>query len=311
MKLNVWRAGSGLALLLVTSLSFGQDFSYSQGDIRSAVHDDSGMSYTSSMFGVYLNYSPDNPGDSFYINEVNWAGDTGWDSLIDLQTNLSYWGFTNGVFGGNEYVLGTEISDEISWDFEGLVRRNGVIDANVAEGIYDFTVDILGGSSSTSTDLLGSFDFQIEVVDTIAAHLTASTSVTQVGYNTPFDVSTTLTNDGNRDFLTKTWYISGFGLGGSSSSEYLQFLDFEGDWFNKTIAVGSSRTDLHSSWQAANGTTPGTYIGNVGVYGGLHAGDYHSWRATPDVQIQVVPEPATMLGLAAGLGTLLRRRKKA
>ena len=302
----------GVALWTFFALpALAQDaFELANGNTRTGVLDSTGMRYTGSNYGVLVSHDSGDP--DLFINAVTVTGGTTWDADIDMSTNLSYLGFTNGSFLQGSYTLGTAISNDISWNFDSLAQRGGEIASTVAPGIYDFDVQMVGGSSVNATDVLATFSMQIEVVDTITASATASTDPAAIGWGESTTASVTFNNLGTRNIVTTTWYVSGFGLNGpgAASGDLLTLDSFQGDWFNKTIAGGQSRTDQHSRWTSVAPNTPGTYSGDIGIIGGFYNGDVHQWRATDDVTVQVVPEPISMIGLCTGLGLILRRRRK-
>lgn len=310
-KFIAFSVGSALWALSALPAIAQDSFVLSNGNLRSGVLDSTTMEWTGSNYGVLVTHDSADP--DLFINSVTITGGTIWNPLIDFGVNLSYLGFTNGGFLQGNYTLGTAIGDDVSWTFDALAQRTGTINSDVAPGTYDFSVQMVGGHSSSATDILATFGLEIEVVSSITASVTASTSPGSVGWGESTDVSATMTNLGARNIVTSTWYVAGFGLGGpgASSDDQLILDSFQGNWFDQNIAGGASRTDLHSRWTSAVTNTPGTYSGNIGVIGGLYSGDVHAWRANPDVTVQVVPEPVSMIGLAAGVSMLARRRRTA
>lgn len=300
----------GLALLAALSTgSQALSWNLLNGSTRSGVLDDTGMNGTESKFGLYLNLT-DTDSD-FYLNQINILPGSNYDANLNLFNDLNYGANVTSGFFQDEYTLGTALSEDGFYFFDGIARRNGVVDSSVAIGTYDFQVQLIGGDSSTATDIVGTFDFNLEVVDTITAMASGIMSNSVIGPGDTSTLSATLTNMGPRDMITTTWYVSAFAKDGdySNPDNFLQFEDFQGDWFNKTIgANGGSRTDLHSKWSRASTNMNGQYLGNNGIYGGLYNGDTHSWKISGDT-VEVVPEPASMLALSAGVALLLRRRK--
>lgn len=282
-------------------------WSLSAEDIRSAVKDDATMQHSESRCGVTIQHLASDP--ALYMNSVDITGGTNWNPAIDLQVGLDYFGFTNGNFEQNTYTLGTGITDDVAWNFDGLVRRSGTVTAAVAPGFYDFNVDIKGGGSSSADDVLASFNLRMEVVQSITAAASATMSPSTLGFGDISQASVNFANTGNRSIITETWYVSAFSLNGANT-DFLTFDDFEGDWFDQTIVSGDSRTDLHSKWRATASNAIGTYDGNIGIYGGLYNGDTPSWRASGTL-LEVVPEPTSMLALVAGLGLLTSKKKSA
>lgn len=275
------------------------------GDIRSAVKSMTGMSFSSSGYSVGLQHSSSDP--DLYINNVLYIGGSGWNPNIDLQVNTDFYGTTNGNWGQNTYTLGTPIQDDVDWYFGGLIQRSGEINPAVPPGMYHFNIIVFGGNSSSSLNVLANLPAILEVVPSLPAVTTASTSPSSIGIFEKTDASVTFQNIGTRSLLTTTWYVSGFGLGQpyAPQDDQLILTDFLGNWFSQTIAPGASRTDFHSRWAAASTNTPGTYFGNIGIIGGLYEGDWHSWRATPDVSVQVKATRASgVISLGDFVGSL-------
>lgn len=300
----------GLALLAALSTgSHAYSWNILNGDTRSGVLDATGMEGTESKFGLFFDLT-DTDSD-FYLNQINILPGSNYDANLNLFNDLNYGLNANGNFSQDEYELGTALTQEGTYFFDGIVRRNGTVDSSIATGLYDFQVELIGGDSNTATEVVGTFDFNLEVVDTITATLTGNMSPGIIGPGQSSSLTATLTNLGTRDMITTTWYVSAFAKDGdySNPDNFLQFDDFQGNWFNQTVAAnGGTRTDLHSKWSKAATNMNGQYLGRNGVYGGLYNGDTHSWRATGDT-LEVVPEPASMFALSAGVALLLRRRK--
>lgn len=300
----------GVVLLSgLPSLAGAQNlFSLSNGNTRSGVLDSSTMEWTESKFGVrFMRGASD---ESLYINQIDIVGGVNFDSNLNLFTSLDFGGQVGGSYTQGTYTLGTELTGEMDINFDGLVRRNGVVSSDVATGMYDFTALIKGGSSSSALDTIGSIDFHLEVVPTITASLTGAVSPGTIGWGETTHVTAEFLNTGSRAIRTNTWYVSAFAKDENYSDpdNFLEFVDFEGNWFNQVLLPGQSRNDGHSAWKSKPVNDPGEYIGRNGVIGGLYEGDSHGWRMTGD-RVNVVPEPTSLIALAPGLLLMARRRK--
>lgn len=284
-------------------------FSLSNGNTRSGVLDSSTMEWTESKFGV--RYQRESADESLFINQIDIVGGVSFNAALNLVTDLNFGGWVGGSYTQNSYTLGTELTGDMDINFDGMVRRDGVVDSSVEVGFYNFTALIKGGSSSSALDTIGSIDFNLEVVPTITASLTGGASPGTIGWGETTHIDGTFTNTGSRAIRTNTWYVSAFAKDAdySDPDNFLELVDFEGNWFNQVLLPGQSRSDGHSAWKSKPVNDPGEYIGRNGVIGGLYEGDSHGWRMTGD-RVNVVPEPTSLIALAPGLLLIARRRKK-
>lgn len=241
----------------------------------------------------------------FRINGFEIVGGSNWDPA--LSVNVPTTAFQ--IFGGptSEYTLGTLITGEQDWYFQSA-EFWGLAPAGVAAGLYDFSLNVLGGPDTNSNSILASIGFTIEVFPTLNFSLTAS-SPNPVNSGQTFDLSMSLTNNtAGRTLRTTTWYVSGFFRDGIYGGDELQFQDFLGDWFDVELETGINRTGLHSRWSVPGSAPNGSYLNFNGLLGGLHRGDNLTF--TPSYSVQAVPEPATMaVGIAAAAAYIRRRRK--
>ncbi|HLO99336.1 MAG TPA: PEP-CTERM sorting domain-containing protein [Fimbriimonas sp.] len=281
---------------LASSLSFGAfGFSVSGTNIRSGFHDTSNLYSSAAQYDVDL--FTDFGDDDLYINGVSISAGTNYDPLINFEINLE------------SFVLGTAITGGDSFRFENIARRFWQVDSSVAAGFYDFNVDFFGGVDGSDNTLLGTLNFEFEVIDMLEFSTSGSASPAVIPQGGVSTASATLNNPSStRSLFTTTWYYSngGFAMG----SEQLTG-DFVGNWFDKEIAPGDSRTDDHTTWTASTGQTVGVYDGNYGIVGGYYANDEHL-MAVNGVNIEVtesVPEPASLAVIGAGVAFLARRRR--
>ena len=288
-----------------TGGAFAQTFSQFNGDTRSAYRDSSGLF---GGIGYDLNLTTLASDPDLYINNMAIVPGVGFNSNIDISTNTTGFHYNGSETG--DYTFGTAISGDHSWDFQSAFRNSHDINSAVANGVYDFSVDIIGGANSTASNVLASIGFHIDIIQKLDVGVAMSAnpgSILEGGTGT--EVSMTVTNNMTaRNFVSTTWWVSGFGDG---NGNLLAFDGFSGDWFNKTIASGASRTDSHSLWHANLDTPIGAYTSNNGVVGGLYNGDFYFVSANPNATVNVlVPEPASFAVLGLGVFALLRRRKK-
>jgi hypothetical protein len=278
-------------------------------NILSGLQDVSNISMVwGTQYGAHLGKSAAD-GD-LYINGLNLVPGLNWDSNIALTANNS----GTLTYNGNEsYTLGTAISGDAYWFIHNAATLFSAVDSSVTPGIYDFSLEFLGGDSNSSNGILASLPLQLEVFPflNVSASGTATPGTISAGQQT--NVSATLTNNmSSRDFVSTTWYIQGGAM--QMGSDYLAFDDFAGDWFDKTVAPGDSRTDSHSIWHAAPSNPLGTYgtaVGDshLGIIGGLYSGDgFFVVLSGPTVE--VVPEPGTLALLGLAAATLVRRRRR-
>lgn len=285
-----------LLLAGMTTVSFSQSFE-NETSILSGLHDVSNLSGSGTDFRFNFARSSGDP--DTYINNVSYSFGT-WDSGLDFDMDFQ---------SLNSYTFGTALTGNL-FDTMSVARRFGAIDAGVANGFYDFSVDILGGEDDQTFNSLATFDFTLEVADMLDVSASAVLDNTIVPQTTTTMMTMTVSNHmAGTDFVTTTWYLSS----GVNSAAFSMPFNFEGNWFNQTIGGGGSLTDLHSSFTPDLSTPLGLYNAYGGVYGGLYFGDEHSvsFDQTPAFEVTAVPEPTSMaiLGGGALLAAFRRRRK--
>lgn len=267
--------------------------------ILSGVQDTSNLWFGWATTGYDFSFSTQ-PGDpDFYLNAIDVVGGPGWDPNITFNSV----GPTIGS-DTNAYTLGTALQADHSYFWDDLIRHDGAFDSTIAPGLYSFDVVFSGGSTPTSADILYTQSLQVEIVERVDASVSVSQDRSVINTGETVTVSAVLQNNMARDFVTTTWFVSGSTPGLS--------LNFVGDWFNKTIAPGGSRSDLHSTWTALATDPAGVYHKTGGIVGGLYNGDNFLFASVggDNVHITVVPEPGTMAALGLGALAVLRRRKK-
>lgn len=281
----------------LAAVSLGQDSFDPLYDTLSALIDTSSTVGSSTRYDVLFSHSGSDP--DLFINDVVLTPGSNWDSDIDLSVPSGQFQY------GGTYVFGTPISGDQFWQIQGIASRNGAI-SNVDPGIYDFTIDFVGGADANASDNIASVAFSLEVFDRIdlAVSGEATPGTIMIGQETT--ISMTVENlMSARDFVSTTWYYTHVGL-----ATVMENRGFLGDWFDKTITPGASRTDEHTRWLATAATPLGTHIGEMGVFGGLYYGDNHWFRMDPEPEVTViVPEPATFAVLGLGLLAVRKRRR--
>jgi hypothetical protein len=295
-----------LALAIACSTgAFAQSFSQWNGDTHTAAVDESNVRFNSTTWQMNLKTAAGDP--DLFINNMFITPGAGYNPLINMETQVGGFDYSGGG-PVNHYTFGTAISGDNDWNFAGAFH-NGPVDSLVADGVYDFTLGINGGNSSISNDLLASFDLHVDVIKKIdIGVVTSANPGTIVQGGTGTEVSMTVTNNmTGHNFVSSTWYVSGFGDG---SGNFLDFDNFTGNWFDQVIAPGGSHSDSHSTWHAGLTTPIGTYTGDNGVCGGLHNGDFYFFNTDQQAVVNVVvPEPASFAVLGLGALALVRRRK--
>ncbi len=292
------------AVLDVTG-ALAQTINLEVGDTRSAFRDVTNLSAFGSSNGYDTRLDIASTDAPLYINSFNLVTGAGFPAALDINTpttSFDYHGAESGT-----YTLGTQISGDHTWYFNSAFR-DGAVSAAVADGVYDFSVNILGGANSSATGTLASFGLHMEVIQKLDVTVAQFATPSVINPGEATQVSMTITNNiTGHDFVSTSWYVAGFGDGNGNE---LTFDGFNGDWFDKHIAPGDSRTDGHSQFSAQAGDAAGTYTGFNGVIGGLYYGDFYFVSANQQATVQVVPEPASLCALGLGAIALLRRRRK-
>ncbi len=280
-------------------LAFADNTIFQGFDTKSALKDTSNLFSSSTQFGGTLFRTDGDP--DLYLNEVNVTLGSGWDPALDLTTD-----FASFNFG---YTLGNLIPLNTFFDFT-FAGRFGSVDAAVAVGTYSFDVALIGGETSTSTNVLHNFTYNLEVVAGFNPGLTASASPSVVGaVGDQSTVSMTVQNNTGRTLVTNGLFANG-GSGSAYDNMDFQFNFAGSPWLGGLeLNAGESFTGAHSFYTVRASTTPGIYDARGGIYGGYYQGDEHWLQSSNNPNIEVVPEPATLaaLGLAA---VALRRRRK-
>lgn len=259
----------------------------------------------------------------FYLNSIIMTGTDPSNNSVNpagFFDQTSYSAIANDTLGGaaptlanpnaNYYQLGTAMAAGQSFNWYNIFAHSGAYASSLATGVYNFDAQFMGGADSSAQTVVGTLDLQLEIVNKIDVTETSNINKSVIGPGDVATVTATLQNNMSRDFVTTTWFYGWSGTIPNGS--------FAGNWGDQTIAAGSSRTDLHSTWTNTynDGTTvpDGTYSWTTGVVGGLHNGDsfYFGDSNNTTLRVTSVPEPFTMaLGLGGLALAFVRRRRAA
>ncbi len=306
-----FRASAALfALALAGSAFAGYSFSYNNSDTRTAFQDLSNVGVGFQGWNTFM--TTDGGDDDLYLNGLNVVTTPGFDPGIVLNTPSSIDYYDYNTNSNATYTLGTAIAGGSTWDFKEIIALDVFNSTSAAEGVYDFAVEFVGGADDTATDILQTYNLHVEVYDRVDLDV-SGTSTDITGPGVKGHVTMTVQNNMGKDFVSTTWSAGGYYIDRNDPNSPDLTLEFTGDWFNKTVASGDSRTDDHSDWSLNASSIVGTYKGALGVVGGLHDGDFYfiDMASAPDINVQAVPEPASMVALGGGSLALLRRRRKA
>jgi len=267
-----------------------------QGDsIRSGLLDVSNLYYSQANFGGTLLKEASDP--DFYINRFAVTPGRNWNGAIGLEEV--------GSFNGNP--LGTLVSGQVQTYFTAATHF-GSVDPDVPVGVYDFTLEVLGGQTDTSMDVLATWDYRLDVRPRLDLAVSGSLDKSSVSTGETVRLSMTVENVGSDAALTTTWYVRG---GPDSAAENMDWgWEFDPGWWDVPLDPGVPVTGLHSSYVPQGWTAPGHYRTPGGVIAGFHHGDEHMVEFSNDPGFDVVPEPMTAgLFAVAVAGLAVRRRR--
>jgi len=238
----------------------------------------------------------------FYINGFNVVGGGSWDPNLSVNFNGGY--FDNNSFTYGTYSLGTQVTGTQDWYFGGFF--GGMFTLGFADtvglGTYTTTIELLGGATESSMDVLTSFDETVEVVDFGLALSSPDTNVILPPLGST-NIRHHVVNSSNHDFLVGSRYY-GWSMPGRDQFD----IDFS-DGYPAKIDAGADVLLTHLDITAhADFTTPFTFAS--GFIGGWYADDA-VWLKVSDHTLTPVPEPMTVIGLAGALAALASRRRRA
>jgi hypothetical protein len=202
------------------------------------------------------------------------------------------------------YQLGSLISGNgfTSLDLAGVAS----LSSGVATGIYNFTYDLIGGTTSTSTDLLATFNLSVDVRENFLHNYQLNFTQPQIQAGQTSSATSTMTN-----LLNETIYVNGLWFGNDAgTTPTVMTVNFDSNYFFGAVSAGQVINSVHSNHTALASTPLGTYGFRAGFYGGYYEGDEHWGQAQNTPTLEVVPEPATMTLLAAATIAAIAKRRK-
>lgn len=256
-----------------------------------------GQSFTGNLAEYAGSLHNESTTDTVQINgtNINLAGN--WDGmLLRTQANFDtislapdqsyYWGFLGGMFN---------------------VARDWNSSTVPAAGMYSATMDILGGTSDTATDVLATLSLQFELLaDPLSLTQTVANpdQTTTPGGTSNYNVTLTAGSS-----PVWTWPVYSY-MDAQLDHSNLGFVTWPAQSdFNTMLGAGESWTGDVISWTAAANTPNGTHHGIIRMMGGKYVGD-ETYMTASDVSWTVVPEPASMAVLGLGALALMRRRAR-
>lgn len=267
---------------------------FTVGETRHSVQNDN--VFIDSGIDMQLDSSSD-----FYLNGFNVVGGASWNDDISLVFDGSYWDFLNSTYG--TYNLGDLISGTQSWFFGGFFggMLNINLNAPVPLGTYTTTIELLGGSTASSMDVLSSFEETIDVVDFGLQLSSPDTNIVLAPLGSTV-IRHRLQNTSNTAFEIGSRYY-GWSMDGSDQFDFSFTASYPA-----VMDPGSDQTVEHMNVTAhADFTTPFTL--SSGIIGGWYSDDA-VWLQAGEHTLTPVPEPSAIIGLGAAIAALAARRRR-
>jgi hypothetical protein len=284
---------SALAMMATAGASLSaQDFS-----VGETLHSlQNGANAISSGIDISLTSETD-----FFINGFNVVGGSSWDGNLAISFNGSYYDFGSQTSGF--YNLGDPITGTVDWYFGGFFGGMFGLGFNdtVPLGTYTTEIEIFGGATSTSEDVLFSFEETIEVVEYGLNLSSPDTNVFLAPLGSTV-IRHRLINNGSKAFLMGSRYYGWSEVGRDQFD--IQFSNN----YPGSIGNGEDLLVNHLDVTAlASFTTPWNF--QSGIIGG-HYSDDATWFEVSGHTLTPVPEPATMIALGGAVLALASGRRR-
>ncbi len=268
--------------------------------ILSGVKDTSNMWYGFGHTGYDFFMVTQAADPTYYLNSISLVPGSTWNAglTFDISNSLGQ--------GSSAYTLGNALNSNQTYIWGSVANHSFAFNSSVPNGIYNFNLQFKGGTTSTSSDILLDQALQVEIVNGVNA-----TEISVLDHSTILRGGTATSTVTLQNNMTRDFVVTNTGISGNGNPNGFLSANFLGTWQGQSIAGGSSRTDLHSSWTASSTQATGVYSQDALIIGGLYNGDGFYFGTPGNTTINVVPEPGSFLGLA-GFGLLiggLRRRK--
>ncbi len=237
----------------------------------------------------------------FYYNAFNVVGGSSWNEDIQINFNGSYW--DNNLNAAGNYALGTQIRGTQDWYFGGFFGGMFLLGLNgtVAQGTYSTTIELLGGETDTSMDVLHSFTETVEVVDFGLLLSSPDTNIVLPPLGSTV-IRHRLQNTSGTPFRLSSRYYS-WSMAGRDQFD----IEFS-DGYPDELLPSSDQTVNHLDVTALpTFTTPFTF--RSGIIGGWYDDDAVYLQAGEHT-LSPVPEPATLVALGGAIAALAARRRK-
>ncbi len=213
-------------------------------------------------------------------------------------------------------LIGTQIADGANFNpffLDGLMSFALSNESGLAYGSRTGTMNILGGATATSTDIIGTdtFDFQIyEQYGGVTSVLSSPIQSVQQGQSALYNWTVTAGT------LPIWSWIALLGGSNTSPTSTLDFVNWPAISIpGEVLAAGQSWNGDAIRWNAFNGPTlaeVGSITGNVSAFGGRYVGDQDFMTRNPyEFNVTPVPEPMSMSVIAIGLAAMAQKRRKA